>query len=52
MIETIYLLLGIYTMQAYNLVLTYLQCFVCLAFFAWRMERRSRFFLRVAVLWQ
>ncbi len=32
MIETIYLLLGIYTMQAYNLVLTYLQCFVCLAF--------------------
>lgn len=48
MIENIYLWLGVYTFQAYNLILTYLQCFVCLAFFARRMERRSHFVLRTA----
>lgn len=48
MIGNIYLWLGVYTFQAYNLILTYLQCFVCLAFFAWRMERRSHFLLRMA----
>ena len=40
--------LGAYTYQTYNLVLTFLQCFVCLAMFAWRMERRSHFPLRLA----
>lgn len=48
MIGNIYLWLGVYTFQAYNLILTYLQCFVCLAFFARRMERRNHFVLRVA----
>ena len=48
MIENIYLWLGVYTFQAYNLILTYLQCFVCLAFFVRRMERRSHFVLRTA----
>lgn len=49
MIGAIYLLLGDYTFQTYNLVLTYLQCFICLAFFTRRLERRRHFALRVAV---
>lgn len=49
MIGAIYLLLGDYTFQTYNLVLTYLQCFTCLAFFTRRLERRRHFALRVAV---
>lgn len=46
----LYLYLGRYTFQSYNLFLTFALCGVCLALFAWRMERRSCFALRLAAV--
>lgn len=39
--------LGRYTLQSYNLFLTFFQCCICLFLFAWQLERRPRFLLRL-----
>lgn len=36
-----------YTMQSVNLMLTYWECYICIALFARRFERREFFFVRV-----
>ena len=38
-----------YTMQSVNLMLTYWECYICIALFARRFERRDFFFVRIAL---
>ena len=38
-----------YTMQSVNLMLTYTECYACIALFARRFERRDFFFVRIAL---
>ena len=38
-----------YTMQSVNLMLTYWECYICIALFARRFERRDFFFVRTAL---
>lgn len=38
-----------YTMQSVNLMLTYWECYICIALFARRFERREFFFVRIAL---
>ena len=38
-----------YTMQSVNLMLTYWECYICIALFTRRFERRDFFFVRIAL---
>ncbi len=49
MINTLIGLMGAYGLQGANLILTYFECYICIALFARRLERRDFFPVRVVM---
>ena len=49
MINTLIGLMGAYAFQGFNLILTYLECYICIALFARKLGRRDFFPVRVVM---
>ena len=49
MINTLISLMGTYGFQGINLILTYWECYICIALFARKLERRDLFPVRVVM---
>lgn len=47
MINTLIGLMGAYAFQGFNLILTYWECYICIALFARKLGRRDLFPVRV-----